>query len=202
MPAASPTLSPTLSAMVAGLRGSSSGMLASTFPTRSAPMSAALVNIPPPIRMNRAIRLAPIPTPAMVMGSGKTRYSPVMASSAIAGMVSPTVAPPRNAMAKVFPRPSPLRLAARTAALTVIFRDISPATAESVAPTAKAIPLEKFRRAPMTTASPMATGTMIFISRFRKAAAPTPDRLGYLHHLRRAGVLPGYPRCQGHRHQD
>ena len=37
MPAQSPTLSPTLSAMVAGLRGSSSGMPASTLPTRSAP---------------------------------------------------------------------------------------------------------------------------------------------------------------------
>src|SRR5690606_34629202 len=43
MPAVSPTQSPTLSAMVAGLRGSSSGMPASTLPTRSAPTSAALV---------------------------------------------------------------------------------------------------------------------------------------------------------------
>ena len=37
MPAQSPTLSPTLSAMTAGLRGSSSGIPASTLPTRSAP---------------------------------------------------------------------------------------------------------------------------------------------------------------------
>ena len=43
MPAQSPTLSPTLSAMVAAFRGSSSGMPCSTFPTRSAPTSAALV---------------------------------------------------------------------------------------------------------------------------------------------------------------
>jgi len=42
-PAQSPTLSPTRSAITAGLRGSSSGMPASTFPTRSAPTSAALV---------------------------------------------------------------------------------------------------------------------------------------------------------------
>ena len=42
-PAQSPTLSPTRSAMTAGLRGSSSGMPASTLPTRSAPTSAALV---------------------------------------------------------------------------------------------------------------------------------------------------------------
>ena len=47
MPATSPTLSPTLSAMVAGLRGSSSGMPCSTLPTRSAPTSAALVKMPP-----------------------------------------------------------------------------------------------------------------------------------------------------------
>jgi len=42
MPAQSPTLSPTLSAMTAGLRGSSSGMPASTLPTRSAPPPAPL----------------------------------------------------------------------------------------------------------------------------------------------------------------
>src|SRR3546814_10187184 len=48
MPAQSPTLSPTLSAITAGLRGSSSGIPASTLPTRSAPTSAALVKIPPP----------------------------------------------------------------------------------------------------------------------------------------------------------
>ena len=59
MPATSPTLSPTLSAMVAGLRGSSSGMPASTLPTRSAPTSAALVKMPPPTRANSAIEEAP-----------------------------------------------------------------------------------------------------------------------------------------------
>ena len=50
MPAQSPTLSPTLSAITAGLRGSSSGIPASTLPTRSAPTSAALVKMPPPRR--------------------------------------------------------------------------------------------------------------------------------------------------------
>ncbi len=43
IPAQSPTLSPTLSAITAAFRGSSSGIPASTFPTRSAPTSAALV---------------------------------------------------------------------------------------------------------------------------------------------------------------
>jgi hypothetical protein len=43
--------------------GSSSGMPASTLPTRSAPTSAALVKMPPPTLMNRAIRDAPNPKP-------------------------------------------------------------------------------------------------------------------------------------------
>ena len=43
IPATSPTLSPTLSAITPGFLGSSSGIPASTFPTRSAPTSAALV---------------------------------------------------------------------------------------------------------------------------------------------------------------
>ena len=50
MPATSPTLSPTLSAIVAGFLGSSSGIPASTLPTKSAPTSAAFVKIPPPTR--------------------------------------------------------------------------------------------------------------------------------------------------------
>ena len=43
IPATSPTLSPTLSAITPGFLGSSSGIPSSTLPTRSAPMSAALV---------------------------------------------------------------------------------------------------------------------------------------------------------------
>lgn len=42
-PAQSPTLSPTKSAITAGLRGSSSGISFSIFPIKSAPTSAALV---------------------------------------------------------------------------------------------------------------------------------------------------------------
>ena len=43
IPAQSPTLSPTLSAITAGFLGSSSGMPASTLPTKSAPTSAPFV---------------------------------------------------------------------------------------------------------------------------------------------------------------
>src|SRR4028118_1810859 len=56
MPAQSPTLSPTLSAMVAGLRLSSSGMPASTLPTRSAPPPAASLKVPRATRRRRAGR--------------------------------------------------------------------------------------------------------------------------------------------------
>ena len=66
MPAQSPTLSPTLSAIVAGLRGSSSGIPASTLPTKSAPTSAALVKIPPPTRRNNASNDPPKPKPTSI----------------------------------------------------------------------------------------------------------------------------------------
>jgi hypothetical protein len=48
IPATSPTLSPTLSAIVAGFRGLSSGSPFYILPTKSDPKSAAFVNIPPP----------------------------------------------------------------------------------------------------------------------------------------------------------
>ena len=60
IPATSPTLSPTLSAITAGFLGSSSGIPASTLPTRSAPTSAVFVYMPPPTLAKRAIELAPI----------------------------------------------------------------------------------------------------------------------------------------------
>ena len=59
----SPTLSPTLSAITPGFLGSSSGMPASNFPTKSAPTSALLVKIPPPTRENKATTEAPIANP-------------------------------------------------------------------------------------------------------------------------------------------
>ena len=56
----SPTLSPTLSA-IAGLRGSSSGIPASTLPTRIGPTSAPFVKIPPPNLAKIEISEAPNP---------------------------------------------------------------------------------------------------------------------------------------------
>merc|ERR1711991_1171390 len=65
MPATSPTLSPTLSAITPGFLGSSSGIPASTLPTKSAPTSALFVNTPPPTRENNATEEAPIAKPSI-----------------------------------------------------------------------------------------------------------------------------------------
>ncbi len=59
MPATSPTLSPTASAITAGFLGSSSGIPFSIFPAKSAPISALLVYIPPPTLKNKATKEAP-----------------------------------------------------------------------------------------------------------------------------------------------
>src|SRR3972149_7571766 len=59
-PATSPTLSPTLSAITPGFLGSSSGIPASTLPTRSAPTSALFVYMPPPTLANNAMDDAPM----------------------------------------------------------------------------------------------------------------------------------------------
>ena len=66
MPHTSPTLSPTLSAITAAFLGSSSGMPASTLPTRSEPASAPLVKIPPPTLAKRATSEAPVPKAGMM----------------------------------------------------------------------------------------------------------------------------------------
>ena len=65
IPATSPTLSPTLSAITPGFLGSSSGIPASTLPTKSAPTSALFVKIPPPTRENNATEDAPIANPSI-----------------------------------------------------------------------------------------------------------------------------------------
>ena len=79
MPAQSPTLSPTLSAITAGLRGSSSGMPASTLPTRSAPTSAPLVKMPPPRRAKIEISDEPNANPSSGLSvAGSAAVPPLM----------------------------------------------------------------------------------------------------------------------------
>ncbi len=101
IPATSPTLSPTLSAITAGLRGSSSGMPASTLPTRSAPTSALLVKIPPPTRLNRATEEPPIAKPSMASMPCAVppmkKYSVPMPRRPIDATVRPMIEPPKKA---------------------------------------------------------------------------------------------------------
>ena len=152
MPATSPTLSPTLSAIVAGLRGSSSGIPCSTLPTRSAPTSAALVKIPPPTRANNAWLLAPIPKQSMVTvispsdrGSPnigtihfKIAYQTVISSKPKPTTVSPITAPERKATcspaSRLFWAPAAVRLLAQVA----VFIPKKPASPEKKPPVMKA----------------------------------------------------------------
>ena len=98
--------------MVAGLRGSSSGIPASTFPTKSAPTSAAFVYIPPPTRANNAIDSAPKEKPVKTsivltissefigaLGAKKclsTIYKPPNPITASPATPTPITAPPVN----------------------------------------------------------------------------------------------------------
>ncbi|EKD86865.1 MAG: hypothetical protein ACD_37C00119G0001 [uncultured bacterium] len=62
IPASSPTLSPTKSAITPGFLGSSSGIPFSIFPTMSVPTSADFVNIPPPSLAKTEISEPPNPS--------------------------------------------------------------------------------------------------------------------------------------------
>ena len=117
IPATSPTLSPTLSAITAGFLGSSSGMPASTFPTRSAPTSAAFVYIPPPTRANKAIELAPRPKPVTILASLINIYKIPKPRRPKPTTHMPITAPPLNAI----PRASFWPLCAAFAVLAFAF---------------------------------------------------------------------------------
>ena len=132
MPAQSPTLSPTLSAITAGLRGSSSGMPASTLPTRSAPTSAPLVKMPPPRRAK--IEISDAPKPSATRPSIKVRRSPTtsvsttkypeMASSARPATSMPVTAPAWNETLRPCARPWRAASVVRTFAFTDTFMPI------------------------------------------------------------------------------
>ena len=72
-------------------------MPASTLPTRSAPTSAALVNIPPPTRAKRAIELAPRPNPVTEVRTSAW-VSPVNVLITIYAIESPRSPSPTTAM--------------------------------------------------------------------------------------------------------
>ena len=141
MPAQSPTLSPTLSAMVAAFRGSSSGMPASTFPTRSAPTSAALVKIPPPTLMNSAISEAPKPNPTRtaVAVFWKVNTITVAPSRPRPTHNMPVTEPVRNATLRASDIPPPRAAAAAvlTFPRTAMLIPMNPVSPDRVAPRRK-----------------------------------------------------------------
>jgi hypothetical protein len=173
MPATSPTLSPTLSAMTAGLRGSSSGMPASILPTRSAPTSADLVKMPPPTRAKSAMDEAPMAKPLMMTGSGQRRKKRPRPRMPSAAMVRPITEPPKKATASALSRPTArAACAVRTLALVAAFMPMNPASIEQIAPETNASAV----REPMPAESRTATTTMnhrrIEYSLRRNAIAP------------------------------
>src|SRR3970040_363592 len=173
MPATSPTLSPTLSAMTAGFRGSSSGMPASILPTRSAPTSADLVLMPPPTRAKSAMDEAPMAKPLMMTGSCQRRKKMPRPRMPSAAMVRPMTEPPKKATASALSRPTVrAACAVRTLALVAAFMPMNPASMEQTAPEMKASAV----RVPMPRESRTATTTMnqtrIEYSLRRNAIAP------------------------------
>ena len=158
MPAQSPTLSPTLSAITAGLRGSSSGMPTSTLPTRSAPTSAPFVKMPPPRRakiemsddpkakpirgLSRSESAAPADPLAMVLTSARSRVrtqnNALTPKSPSPTTSIPVMAPPRNATFSAAGMPSVAAWAVRTLARTETFIPMKPQAPERMAPSAKA----------------------------------------------------------------
>ena len=177
MPATSPTLSPTLSAITAGFLGSSSGIPASTFPTRSAPTSAALVYIPPPTRPNNAIEEAPSPKLVMhcmtVARSSTTTTTPRPKSPRPATQ-SPITAPLLNAILSAFGIPDSIAaLAVLTLPFVATFIPKKPANTDNNAPhTYRTADVQLIAR-PTSTNRATITTAIVLYSLLRNASAPS-----------------------------
>ncbi len=176
MPAQSPTLSPTLSAITAGLRGSSSGMPASTLPTRSAPTSAPLVKMPPPSRAKIEIRDEPKARPSSGLSVSLSARVPLslthMKNRPTPSRPRPTtsmpvIAPPLNATFSAGAMPCVAACAVRTLARTETFMPMKPQAPDSTAPTMNPTAVCHFRKTPMSTASTTPAIAMVRYCRAR-----------------------------------
>jgi hypothetical protein len=176
MPAQSPTLSPTLSAMVAGLRGSSSGMPASTLPTRSPPTSAPLVKMPPPRRAKIEISEAPKESATSasmtvrLVGAKRQRagQEDVIEGDAEQAETRHQHAGDRARLEGEIEPPASDFVAAwavRTLARTDTFMPMKPAAPDSMAPMAK--PMAECRRAEAQATTKMTTPTMAMVVYWR-----------------------------------
>ncbi|VVB84762.1 Uncharacterised protein [uncultured archaeon] len=177
MPAQSPTLSPTLSAITPGFRGSSSGIPASTFPTRSVPTSAAFVNMPPPILAKRLISDAPKPKPitfsTAVLSPPNMMNNPLTPRRARLATDIPVTAPPLNATSRAFFIPSFAALAQRTLLRTEMFIPRYPAAADIKAPRTNPIAVSILMATPIIIASTTAINATVLYCLFRYAIAPS-----------------------------
>ena len=141
MPAQSPTLSPTRSAMTAGFLGSSSGIPASTLPTKSAPTSAAFVKMPPPTRMKSARSVPPKPKPSKASGAAMPRMINMIVppSKPRPSVNIPVMVPARYAIRSASPNDLLEAAATRTFPSMAIRIPSCPTVREKPAPIIKAI---------------------------------------------------------------
>ena len=176
MPAQSPTLSPTLSAITAGLRGSSSGMPASTLPTRSAPTSAPLVKMPPPSRAKIEISDEPKASPSSGLSTTavgalplplRNRKNSPTPSRPRPTTSMPVMAPPLNATSSAGPMPRVAACAVRTLARTETFMPMKPQAPDSTAPTTKPSAVRLPRKKKISTASTTPTMAIVLYWRAR-----------------------------------
>ena len=174
IPATSPTLSPTLSAITAGFLGSSSGIPASTFPTRSAPTSAAFVYIPPPTRPKSAIDEAPRLKPERTLTLFVMIYTALTPKSPKPTTDIPITAPPENAIDKALFIPLVLAaFAVLTLAFVATFIPKYPAKVENIAPTIKHTAVITLIPIAISINKTMANIISILYSAVRKAFAPS-----------------------------
>ncbi|EKD79651.1 MAG: hypothetical protein ACD_41C00018G0002 [uncultured bacterium] len=174
IPASSPTLSPTLSAITAGLRGSSSGIPASTLPTKSAPTSAAFVKIPPPTRAKTEIKLPPKLKPISAsISPPDNQVNPATPSRPRPTTNNPVTAPPWTPTFMAAAIPCRAASAVRTFARTATFIPIYPAQAEKTAPTKNPSAMAIPRANHNTTNKTTAMRAMVRYCRFRYAEAPS-----------------------------
>ena len=175
MPAQSPTLSPTLSAITAGLRGSSSGMPASTLPTRSAPTSAPFVKMPPPSRAKIEISDEPKAKPRSGLSVAESTLVPPLRYQKNAPTPMrprpttsiPVIAPPLNATSSAGPMPFVAACAVRTLARTEMFMPMKPHAPDRTAPSTNPPAVVGSRKKKIRTASTTPTIAIVLYWRAR-----------------------------------
>ena len=127
-------MSPTLSAITAGFLGSSSGIPSSTFPVKSAAISAVFVKIPPPAFANNASELAPKLNANTISGFPVKRYNIAAPISEVPTTAIPITAPPLNPHINDFSKLFLAVVAVFTFAIVAMLIPIYPAKPDNTEP--------------------------------------------------------------------